>query len=1531
MANDTCVRVAVRIRPQIPHEVNICRICTTVTPGEPQVLLGKDKAFTFDHVFDMHTVQESVYETCVKDLVEGCFEGYNATVFAYGQTGSGKTYTMGTGFDMNVMPEELGIIPRALQHLFDGIKKRQEEAKEKGTVPPEFKINAQFMELYNEEILDLLDAARDPEQKGKKSHIKIHEDASGGIYTVGVITQPVTTMEETRRCLRMGALSRTTASTQMNSQSSRSHAIFTLHIKQQRVVKLQINENEEQVQNDILEEFETLTAKFHFVDLAGSERLKRTGATGDRAKEGISINCGLLALGNVISALGDKSQKVTHVPYRDSKLTRLLQDSLGGNSQTLMIACISPSDHDFMETLNTLKYANRAKNIKNKAIVNQDKTSQMMVMLRQEIQQLKLELMEYKQGKRIVGEDGTEQINDMFHENTMLQAENNNLRTRIKALQETIDRLTTRNTELLAEKANGLWIESDSNSKSEITQLIQGYLKEIEELRAKLMESEETCSQLRKQCQRPKTLFSLSPHAATVSVSGHYAITTYTDNNINDILIEAKNEVQKLIECSKTLQERNENENDDDKLEENEGNEIKENGKEDDSSSDSETEETEKYTEDLAKLTCEISIKQKLIEELELSQQRLQMLRQNYEEKLIQLQMKIRETEIERDKVLDNLKKSTETNMKDKVLRVKSDYEKKLGSLQNELKKLQAAKKEHAQLMRNQSQYEQQVKQLKQELLSMKEMKVQLLRKMKEESQRHKLAEQQRTREIAKLRKESRVKEHQLKSLETEKRLKETILKRKHEEVIALRRMAKPMSDAVAGRVDKRRFAGINRNLPFSPKLAKNKWQNIEKNINKLVMSKQSIYNIERDMERWLQDRDKLTVKLERLKKKKYQAVKENKTEMIIKDIEDQIETLKANIDYLQENISESQSSIVQIEESKDDSDLLDVDNLLSQTLPEEMRYILDKVLNMAVNQSFQIMQKEMCVKELEAKLKQVSDDNNLQQKLLHHALHQTNDDTYVLIMGENDQDIDSGSVSPIQSLSLDVVSINDSKPDKARRRTATPEELLYGGSQTILEPQVSTISEDIKQNNEMDNYSLPAPPVTSYGMTRVTSAPSSLREMDIQNKDTFLLRRKMQDKMLPPEISPGVRRREINFNFLSYSRQSSVEYDDSPPSSPPSRRQVRDDNVFSRLTSGTTRRISRYEKGAIVPYTGKPSYNKTSFFVCTHVAEGHSKPVLSVTATDDVLFSSSKDRTVKIWDLHTGQEIQTLNKHPNNVTAVRYCEYTRLAFSISTAFVKVWDVRLDPSKCIKTLCSSGLTNNGPMVMNTPSRVIQLPTGETQINDIALNQYGTTLFSAASNIVRIWDLRKFQSVGKLSGGHQAAVMCLAVEEHGIDNNLIVTGSKDHYIKIFEVAEGEGGIHSPKVNLVPPHYDGIQSLAISGKYLFSGSRDMCIKKWDVFEQCLVQSLNQAHKNWICTLNLLPSRSLLLSGCRGGQLKSWSSESCQLLDEIRAHNAPINAIATNSTSIFTASNDHNVKIWRFRSSFDMSPDLIDQVED
>lgn len=379
--------------------------------------------------------------------------------------------------------------------------------------------------------------------------------------------------------------------------------------------------------------------------------------------------------------------------------------------------------------------------------------------------------------------------------------------------------------------------------------------------------------------------------------------------------------------------------------------------------------------------------------------------------------------------------------------------------------------------------------------------------------------------------------------------------------------------------------------------------------------------------------------------------------------------------------------------------------------------------------------------------------------------------------------------------------------------------------------------------------------------------------------------------------------------------RESGV--DATPPSSPPAGRRARENNVFSRLTSTTTNPLVKPDRGVISVFAGKPSYSRTSPLVCTHVAEGHSKAVLSLAVTDDVLFSSSKDRTVKIWNLHTGQEIQSLKGHPDNVVAVRYCEYTRLTFSVSTAFIKVWDVRENPAKCVRTLFSSGQSSNGPMVSDSASRSLQIPPGETRINAIELNHYGTLLFSAASNIVRIWDLRRFACVGKLAGGHQAAVMCMAVDDADEESSLVVTGSKDHYIKAFEIPENGSGVLTPKMNLEPPHYDGIQSLALCNDYLFSGSRDMCIKKWDLANRCHVLSLNQAHKDWICALSFMPNAGgppVLLSSCRGGMLKLWNADNCSLIGELMAHTSPINAIATNSSCVFTASNNSDIKVWR-----------------
>ncbi|KAG1668931.1 Kinesin-like protein KIF21A [Nymphon striatum] len=1448
------------IRPQIPSElIDMCRVCTSVTPGEPQVWIGSDKAFTFDHVYDIQSVQDQVYDSSVYDLIEGCFDGFNATVLAYGQTGSGKTYTMGTGFDVNISPDELGIVPRAVEHLFSGINERRKSVQEAGLSPPEFKVNAQFMELYNEEIIDLLDTARDPDIKAIQ-------------------------------CLKIGALSRTTASTQMNAQSSRSHAIFTLHIKQQRVIQSMKpeaeNENEDGTTQEMLSDFETLTAKFHFVDLAGSERLKRTGATGDRAKEGISINCGLLALGNVISALGDKNKKSTHVPYRDSKLTRLLQDSLGGNSRTLMIACISPSDRDFMETLNTLKYANRAKNIRNKIVANQDKTSKTIAALRLEIQQLQLELIEYKQGKRVVDADGVEGMNDMYHENNMLQTECNNLRMRVKAMQETIDTLTARNTQLLAEMAEHSFnLPGTDGEKTEMSSVIQCYLKEIEELRSKLMESESLCQHLRKAQSRPVTAqhrISLSPMSpSAIAMTGQYDIGFEVESeNVVDILQEAKKDVEKLKSQTKKtkskitkedkmdLENGNENQlqNQEDGLEENSdemGNENDEedNSGDDDDSSDPDSENKENYGENLAELSCEITIKQKLIEELERSQLRLQTMKQQYEDKMMILQQKIMATEQERDKVLSNLgSKSAGTD--DKAKKIKIEYQKKLNNLQNDMKKMQSAKKEHARLLRSQLEYERQLRTLKNEVSEMKRMKVQLMNKIKEASTKHKNQEQERNREISKLKKQSRVRDNQIRTLESDKRMKEVVLKRKQEEVQMLRKKVQPLSDKVAGRNVKamkaREEAALaKRRLIFSPKVAKQRWQHLEKDISKLAMNKQVQSHMEKEMEQLLTEREKLSHRLEKLLNKRDKAILEQKDEDKVRGYEEEIENIKTNVNYIHERITECQANIMQVEESKED---IDIQGLVNSLQHEETRYLLEKILNLSINQSLVVAQKEASLKDTETKMAQVVQSNALHQQLLQHVLDHSDLELYNFVtMNAQDEDAntDSGSSTRSQSPTNDLASqimpafggvVSESVPnkdfqnkaDKARRRTATHQELLYV-------PNALTKSENYFPSlNEESWKSYDAPDgSTGNGLTRVPSAPGSLKAMQLLSEPSPIQRRKQLAKLIQPD-SPKIPRK-ISYSNLMSSRQLSYSVDlpqnMTPPSSPPVRR--RENNVFSRLTNTVETKDKNVDHGKISIYSGKPVSGKSVPLICSHVAEGHTRAVLSVVATNDLLFSSSKDRTVKMWDLHRGQEIQSLSGHPNNVAVVKYSEPTHLCFSVSTSYIKVWDIRTNPSTCVKTLSSSGLTTHGPMTLNTPSRTLQVPPGETQINDIALNSDGNVLFLSCRKL--------FHCVGKLSGGHQAPVMCLAVDNLNKDNISVITGSKDHYIKVFEVSNAQSGVHTPKLNLEPPHYDGIQSLAIRGDYLFSGSRDMCIKKWDLANQFLVQSLNQAHKDWICDLN------------------------------------------------------------------------------
>ncbi|CDI98157.1 kinesin protein kif21b [Echinococcus multilocularis] len=336
MAVSDKVTVAVRVRPLGEHGVGDVVVHDSASSS---LIIGVDRSFTFDHIFPPESEQTSVYDVLVAPLINDCLIGINATVLAYGQTGSGKTYTMGTSYEVDdfSMTDGVGIIPRAIVNLFEQIE---------GVTDSEFAVDAQFIELYNEELRDLLTPRKNP--------VKIQEKIGGGIYLSGATSVRINSVYDALHLIRAGGESRSTGSTKMNAHSSRSHAILTLHISQRKKV-------------DGDSRVELISSKFHFVDLAGSERLGRTGAEGERAKEGIKINYGLLALGNVINALSENQK---HIPYRDSKLTRLLCDSLGGNSRTVLIACISPAEIDMSESINTLQYATRAKKIRNAISVN---------------------------------------------------------------------------------------------------------------------------------------------------------------------------------------------------------------------------------------------------------------------------------------------------------------------------------------------------------------------------------------------------------------------------------------------------------------------------------------------------------------------------------------------------------------------------------------------------------------------------------------------------------------------------------------------------------------------------------------------------------------------------------------------------------------------------------------------------------------------------------------------------------------------------------------------------------------------------------------------------------------------------------------------------------------------------------------------------------------------------------------------------------------------------------------------------------
>ncbi|KAL0686144.1 hypothetical protein Bca4012_052992 [Brassica carinata] len=692
MEGAECVRVAVNVRPLItPELLNGCTDCITVSPSEPQSKGGGYPSM-------------EIYDHCVAPLVDALFKGYNATVLAYGQTGSGKTYTMGTNYGGD--GANGGIIPRVMEDIFT-----KAEATKDST---ELLIRVSFIEIFKEDVFDLLDSNSPPLLRNdggvhpknvalSRAPIQIRETASGGITLAGVTEAEVKTKEEMGSYLAKGSLCRATACTNMNSQSSRSHAIFTITLEQKKVSS---SLGTTEVGGE-----DILCAKLHLVDLAGSERAKRTGADGMRLKEGIHINKGLLALGNVISALGDerKRKEGGHVPYRDSKLTRLLQDSLGGNSKTVMIACVSPADTNAEETLNTLKYANRARNIQNKAVINRDPGAAQMQKMRSQIEQLQTELLFYR------GDSGAfDELQMLKQKISLLETSNRELQNELKERRVTCEHLSKRAYDAQVEKdkliltieslRSGKSLDEIETSQNEDAGLINNYVSKIQELERELLHFKNLNPT---NCQYTDSIdpFDDGPRSSNVLFPSSNELADCEDSVI-DVIDESEFQEKELEHCS--VQE---------------------------------------------KLDMELKELDKRLQEKEAemkshSNAGTSVLKQHYEKKVHELEQEKRALQREIEGLRQNLASIPSAPGDGGAQKLKESYLQKLNMLETQVSELKKKQDGQAQLLRQKQKSDDAARKLQDDIHRIKSQKVQLQQKIKQESEQFRAWKASREKEV---------------------------------------------------------------------------------------------------------------------------------------------------------------------------------------------------------------------------------------------------------------------------------------------------------------------------------------------------------------------------------------------------------------------------------------------------------------------------------------------------------------------------------------------------------------------------------------------------------------------------------------------------------------------------------------------------------------------------------------------------------------------------------------------------------------
>ncbi|XP_017114150.1 chromosome-associated kinesin KIF4 [Drosophila elegans] len=734
------VAVALRVRPLVQSELDRgCRIAVERSPdGSPQVTVNRTESYTYNHVFDSGDSQKDIFESCVEAKMKKFLSGYNVTILAYGQTGSGKTYTMGTAFN-GVLDDDVGVIPRAVHNIFLAIEEMRQEFR--------FVVTCSFVELYQEQFYDLFST-----QKREKATVDIRE-VKNRVVMPGLTELEVKSAQEVTEHLMRGSAGRAVAATAMNETSSRSHAIFTLTLE---ATKLDGKQS-------------VTTSRFNLVDLAGSERCSKTLASGDRFKEGVNINKGLLALGNVINALGS-NQAAGYIPYRQSKLTRLLQDSLGGNSITLMIACVSPADYNVAETLSTLRYADRALQIKNKPVVNVDPHAAEVNRLKDIIQKLRIELL--GGGKMTssissaVGDAGLGPLptDESFAGSMASAAEIKRLREQVRSQKDQIKKLQQ---ELhhtlvdLTEKEMRAHIVEQAHDKirSQVLQLKgkldpqqdgdgdadgQDRQREISQL-IELVDNEFQRTQAELESQDQETIH--QQHLTTAD-SGH----SHSERDENGGPSSGGDEANEMLQ----------------------------------SHSEEFTNKQLNFAGELRSINRQLNIKQELHERITRNYSQLED--GNEDAKLRECNQKIDDLEAERRNLMDQLRnmKSKETSAK-----IAEERRKRLQQLEQEISDLRRKLLTQANMLKMREKEREKIQNLSGEIRAMKESKVKLIRAMRGESEKFRQWKMLREKELTQLKSKDRKMQSEILRQQTLHTKQRQVLKRKCDEALAANKRLK--------------------------------------------------------------------------------------------------------------------------------------------------------------------------------------------------------------------------------------------------------------------------------------------------------------------------------------------------------------------------------------------------------------------------------------------------------------------------------------------------------------------------------------------------------------------------------------------------------------------------------------------------------------------------------------------------------------------------------------------------------------------